>query len=80
MHDALRPGGLLVMADANLLTDEPDRTGFDWGHALGAKGIAEVVAATPGLDLRRELRSALVSHPPLRADRKRGRRVLRRPR
>jgi peptidoglycan/xylan/chitin deacetylase (PgdA/CDA1 family)/SAM-dependent methyltransferase len=56
---ALRVGGSLVMAHARLLTDEPDATGFDWGNPLGARGLGQVFAETPGLALRRELRSEL---------------------
>ncbi|MEM9563710.1 MAG: glycosyltransferase [Actinomycetota bacterium] len=48
---ALQPGGLLVMAHANLIVDDPDRTGFDWGHEFGARRIGEIVAADPGLRL-----------------------------
>lgn len=55
MRDALRPGGVIVSAHANLLTDEPHRTGFDWGHAVTGKVVRDVFAATPGLVLEREL-------------------------
>ncbi len=49
--DALVPGGLVVMAHANLIADDPDQTGFDWGHQFGARRIGEIVAETPGLRL-----------------------------
>ncbi|HQZ35922.1 MAG TPA: glycosyltransferase [Ilumatobacteraceae bacterium] len=55
IKDALRPGGVIVSAHANLLTDEPHRTGFDWGHAVTGAVLREVLAATPGLVLEREL-------------------------
>lgn len=55
MRDALRPGGVIVSAHANLLTHEPHRTGFDWGHAVTGKVVRDVFAATPGLVLEREL-------------------------
>ncbi len=59
IRDALRPGGVFVTAHALVLTDEPDKTGFDWGHPYGATGIGEIMGATDGLQLRRELRSDL---------------------
>jgi peptidoglycan/xylan/chitin deacetylase (PgdA/CDA1 family)/GT2 family glycosyltransferase len=55
IRNALRPGGVFVSAHANLLTDEPRRTGFDWGHAVTAAVVQEVFAATPGLALEREM-------------------------
>jgi peptidoglycan/xylan/chitin deacetylase (PgdA/CDA1 family)/GT2 family glycosyltransferase len=59
IRDALRPGGVLVMAHAHVLTDEPTATGFDWGHAHGAKGLGAIFANTSGLRFVRELRSEL---------------------
>jgi peptidoglycan/xylan/chitin deacetylase (PgdA/CDA1 family) len=59
IRDSLRPGGIFVHAHARVLTDEPDTTGFDWGHPYGATGIGEIMGATDGLQLRRELRSEL---------------------
>jgi peptidoglycan/xylan/chitin deacetylase (PgdA/CDA1 family)/SAM-dependent methyltransferase len=59
IRDSLRPGGIFVHAHARVLTDEPDQTGFDWGHPYGATGIGEIMSATDGLQLRRELRSDL---------------------
>lgn len=59
IHDALRPGGTFVTTHANLLTDSPYETGFDWGHEHGSLRIGEILGATPGLHLRRELRSEL---------------------
>jgi peptidoglycan/xylan/chitin deacetylase (PgdA/CDA1 family)/2-polyprenyl-3-methyl-5-hydroxy-6-metoxy-1,4-benzoquinol methylase len=58
--DALVPGGLLVMEHANLVSDDPDRTGFDWpGHSFGAKTIGDVASHLDGLTLERELRTPL---------------------
>lgn len=56
---ALRPGGRLVCAHANLLVDDPDRTGFDWDYPYGARVIGEALAAVPGLDPDVELRTDL---------------------
>ncbi len=46
---ALAPDGVVVMAHANLVVDDPDSTGFDWGHEFGAQRIGEIVASDPGL-------------------------------
>lgn len=56
---ALRPGGWFLTAHANLVVDDPDATGFDWGSGFGARTILEVFAGTPGLELVRELRTPL---------------------
>jgi peptidoglycan/xylan/chitin deacetylase (PgdA/CDA1 family)/GT2 family glycosyltransferase/SAM-dependent methyltransferase len=49
--DALEPGGTFITAHAFVLTDDRDRTGFDWGHPFGAEGIARTFAETPGMAL-----------------------------
>ena len=54
---ALKPGGRLVMAHANLAVDDPHSAGFDWSFNYGAKVIGEIFAATPSLSLQRELRT-----------------------
>jgi peptidoglycan/xylan/chitin deacetylase (PgdA/CDA1 family)/SAM-dependent methyltransferase len=56
---ALAPGGHLLSAHANLLKDDPSRTGFDWGSPFGAKVIAETLASTQGLMLERSLQTEL---------------------
>ncbi|MEH2178719.1 trifunctional glycosyltransferase/class I SAM-dependent methyltransferase/polysaccharide deacetylase [Nostoc sp.] len=53
--DALEPGGYLITAHANLVVDEPNRTGFNWDHPFGAKVIGEIIGSTPGLCLVKEL-------------------------
>jgi glycosyltransferase involved in cell wall biosynthesis/peptidoglycan/xylan/chitin deacetylase (PgdA/CDA1 family)/ubiquinone/menaquinone biosynthesis C-methylase UbiE len=55
----LRPGGLLVMAHANQISDEPNATGFDWGHNYGARTIGDVFASAKGLALEHEIRRPL---------------------
>lgn len=57
--DALEPGGYLLTAHANLVVDEPDRTGFNWDHPFGAKVIGEILGSTPGLFLVKEIHTPL---------------------
>ncbi|QGP78194.1 trifunctional glycosyltransferase/class I SAM-dependent methyltransferase/polysaccharide deacetylase [Sphingobium sp. CAP-1] len=54
MSAHLKPGGWFVTADANLLVDEADCTGFDWPHQFGARGIGAAFAAAPGLRMAAE--------------------------
>lgn len=56
---ALERGGVLLMAHANCLVDDPDSTGFDWDVPFGAKTIGETFALVRDLDLERELRTPL---------------------
>ncbi|MGZ3363157.1 MAG: glycosyltransferase [Caulobacteraceae bacterium] len=59
LAEGLKPGGLLVMAHANQICDEPEATGFDWGRSFGARTIGEMFAAHPELALEREIRRPL---------------------
>ena len=59
LTDALEPGGFLVMAHANLVVDEPDKPGFNWDHAFGAKGIGDAFIAENRLRLAKEIRTPL---------------------
>jgi len=59
LADALDPGGYLLMAHANLVVDEPNRTGFDWDLPFGAKVIGETFASTYPLRLLKEIRMPL---------------------
>jgi peptidoglycan/xylan/chitin deacetylase (PgdA/CDA1 family) len=59
IRDALKPGGTIVSAHAQLLTHDPHRTGFDWGHSVTLDEVREAFATTPGLELERELRCDL---------------------
>jgi len=61
LRDALRPGGRLLTAHANVALDDPAGAGYMWDVPYGAKTIREVLSATPGLQLVRELRTALYS-------------------
>ncbi|MEM4380228.1 MAG: trifunctional glycosyltransferase/class I SAM-dependent methyltransferase/polysaccharide deacetylase, partial [Thermoplasmatales archaeon] len=59
LANSLKPGGHLLMAHANLIVDEPNRPGFNWGHAFGAKVIGETFASHRYLEFRKELRTPL---------------------
>ena len=52
---ALRSGGLLIMAHANLLVDDPDQPGYDWDMPFGARRIGETFAEIPNLRFIKEL-------------------------
>src|SRR5579863_10148813 len=54
MADALNDGGRLIVTHANLLVDEPDRSGFPWAHDYGAKGIGSIIGTHPALRLEHE--------------------------
>ena len=56
---ALSDGGNLLMAHANLVVDEPDCPGRDWGHAFGAKTMEDTFRATEGLSLRKQVLTPL---------------------
>lgn len=55
----LARGGYLLMAHANLVSDDADQTGFDWGLPFGARTIGETFAALKDLQLVREVRTPL---------------------
>ena len=59
ISQALMPGGHLVTADAHVLADDPDRTGFDWEVPFGARVIIEELSSVPELRLVKELRTPL---------------------
>ena len=54
---ALKPGGHLVLAHANVLADDPDQPGFDWTVPYGARRIGETLAAIPQFHFKREIRT-----------------------
>jgi glycosyltransferase involved in cell wall biosynthesis/peptidoglycan/xylan/chitin deacetylase (PgdA/CDA1 family)/2-polyprenyl-3-methyl-5-hydroxy-6-metoxy-1,4-benzoquinol methylase len=56
---ALRSGGLLVMAHANLLVDDPDQPGYDWDMPFGARRIGETFAEISDLRFIKELSTPL---------------------
>ena len=60
---ALSDGGNLLMAHANLVVDEPDCPGRDWGHAFGAKTMEDTFRATDGTEPTEASSYAAVSHP-----------------
>src|SRR5206468_180250 len=49
----------LLTAHANLITDEPDKPGFDWQLPFGAKAIGDALLADGTLKSRREIRTPL---------------------
>jgi len=55
---ALPIGGHLLMAHANMVTDDRSQTGFDFNE-IGARFIGEIFAAEPELEFVRELRTEL---------------------
>lgn len=55
LAQSVSPGGHIVLAHGNVHADDPSQPGFDWDLPFGAKTIGEVFAATPGLQLTREL-------------------------
>lgn len=56
---ALAPGGVYLHAHAYEVTDDPTRTGFDWGDTFAARTISDVLSRTPGLKRRRALTTDL---------------------
>jgi peptidoglycan/xylan/chitin deacetylase (PgdA/CDA1 family) len=58
LTSALKPGGYLLTAHANLIIDEPEKPGFDWQLPFGSKGISDALLAT-GLQCRKEIRTPL---------------------
>ena len=56
---SLKNGGHVLLAHGNLVCDDRNRTGFDWGHDFGAETIGRVFAATDGLSLVRQIRTPL---------------------
>lgn len=57
--EAIRPGGYFLTAHANVVADQPDRTGFAWDVPYGAATISRVFGQVPSLRLVRELRTPL---------------------
>jgi peptidoglycan/xylan/chitin deacetylase (PgdA/CDA1 family) len=49
IRDALELGGHVLMAHANLLSDDMGHTGFEWDHTFGSRAIASVLSRTKGL-------------------------------
>lgn len=56
---ALKPGGYLISAHANLVVDDPHAPGFDWEMAYGAKVIGETLASVGDLEFDKELQTPL---------------------
>lgn len=58
-RDHLAPGGHFVHAHAYQLSDDPGRTGFDWGDPYGAQTIFEMFRDTEGLQHVRTVETEL---------------------
>jgi len=58
VKDALPPGGYVLMAHANMVSDDKSQTGFDFNE-IGAKFIGETLSSEPGLEFIRELQTEL---------------------
>ncbi|WP_443750139.1 glycosyltransferase [Asticcacaulis solisilvae] len=56
---ALKPGGRILSAHAYLVSDAPDKPGFDWDLPYGAATIADTFAATDGLMLEKSIQTDL---------------------
>jgi SAM-dependent methyltransferase len=59
MAAALKPGGRIIMAHGNAVTDERGGSGFDWGLPFGSRVIGEAFARTATLRLAHEIRTPL---------------------
>ncbi|MBD2109856.1 trifunctional glycosyltransferase/class I SAM-dependent methyltransferase/polysaccharide deacetylase [Nodosilinea sp. FACHB-13] len=57
--NALEPGGYFLTAHAHLVVDEPDRTGYNWDHPFGAKGISDTFMAIGHFKLVNEIHTPL---------------------
>ena len=55
----LNPDGVLVTAHIIEVTEERDRSGFDWGGVFGAKSITQALLATGELQLEVEIECEL---------------------
>lgn len=55
----LRVGGYLIMANMNLLKDDPNESGFDWTLDYGGRVIREVFQETYPLRLVKEMKFPL---------------------
>jgi peptidoglycan/xylan/chitin deacetylase (PgdA/CDA1 family) len=58
LADALRPGGHVLMANPNMVSDDKESTGFDF-NTVGARSFAAIFSSIPDLEYVRELRTDL---------------------
>jgi peptidoglycan/xylan/chitin deacetylase (PgdA/CDA1 family) len=59
LSEHLNPGGVILMAHGLIAANNPEETGFDWGHAFDARSIGKIFAESPGLKLVEERRTDL---------------------
>lgn len=57
--EALQPDGYLLMAHAQVIADDSEHTGFDWGLPFGVKTISEMFTGIGSLRLVKEIRTPL---------------------
>lgn len=57
LASALRPGGRLVTAHANVVVDARDEPGFEWSVPFGGKAIGAALRRSGGLELEIEVRT-----------------------
>jgi peptidoglycan/xylan/chitin deacetylase (PgdA/CDA1 family) len=55
MAAKLKPGGSVLSAHSFVVSDDRERTGFDWGTSFGGETIAAVFAETEGLVLEHSI-------------------------
>ena len=53
MHDALKPGGYLIIVHAFVVNEDRTKTGFDWGNVRGPESFRQSFLSVPGLALER---------------------------
>ncbi len=58
VKEALPVGGYILMAHANMVSDDRSQTGFDFNE-IGAKFIGETFSSEPGFEFIRELQTEL---------------------
>jgi peptidoglycan/xylan/chitin deacetylase (PgdA/CDA1 family) len=59
LTEHLKPNGLLLMAHAKVAADDPDSSGFNWGHPFGGRSIGRVFSQSHGLHLLKKLQTPL---------------------
>ncbi len=59
MANSILPDGYLVMVHGNVVIDDVHKTGFNWEHSFGAKGIGETFSSLPNLTFLKEIQTPL---------------------
>ncbi len=53
MHDAVKPGGHVIIVHAFVVSEDRTKTGFDWGDVRGPESFRQSFLSVPGLALER---------------------------